>query len=108
MSGTEYDIAWRSYRVSLLKECEIMPTLIVLPLIVAIVLIVLGRVKHGERWGSWVALTGYVLLAITAVSALLVRAGTCATRLPNEATGGTNADRRTHPTGASNVGHVAP
>lgn len=44
-----------------------------LPLAVAIVLIVAGRVNHRRPWGNWVALAGYTVLAVTIAVALLVK-----------------------------------
>jgi len=51
-----------------------MPTpVLAVPLAVAIVLIVVGRVRHGARWGDWVAVTGYGLLAVTIIVGVLTR-----------------------------------
>ncbi len=46
---------------------------LVLPVVVAAVLIVYGRVNRRRRWGNWIAVTGYAVLAATAVLALVVR-----------------------------------
>jgi hypothetical protein len=43
------------------------------PLLVAVVLIVYGRVNRRTRWGNWIAVAGYALLAVTAVFALVAR-----------------------------------
>jgi hypothetical protein len=51
-----------------------MPTAaLVAPLGVAIVLIVVGRLNHGVRWGDRVAIAGYALLALTIVVGLAAR-----------------------------------
>ncbi len=51
-----------------------MPTqVLVLPLAVAIVLIVLGRLNHRKSWGNWVAIAGYAVLAIAIVLGILSR-----------------------------------
>jgi hypothetical protein len=42
------------------------------PVVVAAALIVYGRVNRRRRWGTWIAVAGYVLLAATAVVAFLV------------------------------------
>ncbi len=44
-----------------------------LPLAVAVVLIVIGRLNHRARWGNRVALVGYALLAVTFVAGLALR-----------------------------------
>jgi hypothetical protein len=46
---------------------------LILPVAAAVVLIVFGRVNRRRRWGNWVAVAGYALLAITAVVALVAR-----------------------------------
>ncbi len=43
------------------------------PLVVAIILIVYGRVNRRGRWGNLIAVAGYALLAITIVIALVIR-----------------------------------
>ncbi len=51
-----------------------MPTqVLVLPLAVAIVLVVLGRLNHRKPWGNWVAIAGYAVLAIAIVLGILSR-----------------------------------
>ena len=40
---------------------------------VAVVLIVFGRLNHRRRLGTWIALAGYAVLAITIVVGLVVR-----------------------------------
>jgi hypothetical protein len=47
--------------------------ILILPVLVAVVLIVYGRVNRRSRWGNWIAVAGYSLLAVTAVIALLAR-----------------------------------
>jgi hypothetical protein len=47
--------------------------ILIVPVAVAIVLIVSGRVYRRRPWGNRVAIVGYVLLAITAVLALATR-----------------------------------
>ena len=47
--------------------------ILVLPVVVAVVLIVYGRINHRTRWGNWIAVSGYATLAVTAVVALLTR-----------------------------------
>jgi hypothetical protein len=44
--------------------------LLFLPLLVAVVLIVVGRVNHRKSWGNWVAVAGYAVLAVTIVVGL--------------------------------------
>lgn len=46
---------------------------LILPVVVAAALIVYGRVNRRRRWGNWIAVAGYALLALTAVFALAVR-----------------------------------
>ena len=46
---------------------------LILPVAVAVVLIVVGRVNHRRAWGNWVAVAGYAVLAVTAFLALVVR-----------------------------------
>ena len=47
--------------------------LLVLPLLLAVILIVYGRVNHRTRRGTWIAVAGYAVLAVTIVLALLTR-----------------------------------
>jgi hypothetical protein len=47
--------------------------ILVLPVVVAAILIVYGRVNRRRRWGNWIAVAGYAVLAVTAVVALVVR-----------------------------------
>ncbi len=47
--------------------------ILILPVVVAAILIVYGRVNHRRRWGNWIAFAGYAVLAITAFFALVVR-----------------------------------
>jgi hypothetical protein len=47
--------------------------ILILPVVVAAILIVYGRVNHRERWGNWIAVAGYAVLAVTAVIALVAR-----------------------------------
>ena len=44
--------------------------ILVLPLVVAVVLIVYGRVNRRSRRGNWIAVAGYTVLALTIVFAL--------------------------------------
>ena len=44
--------------------------ILLLPLVVAVILIVYGRVTRRSRWGNWIAVAGYSVLAITIVVAL--------------------------------------
>ncbi len=44
--------------------------LLILPLAVAVILIVYGRLNRRSRWGNWIALAGYSVLAVTLVFAL--------------------------------------
>ncbi len=44
-----------------------------LPLLVAIVLIVYGRVSHRRRWGDRIAIAGYAVLTVTIAVALVTR-----------------------------------
>ena len=46
---------------------------LILPVVVAVILIVSGRVYRRRRWGNWTAVAGYALLAVTAVVALVMR-----------------------------------
>ncbi len=46
---------------------------LVLPVVVAVVLIVYGRVNRRRPGGNWVAVAGYAILAITAVVALAMK-----------------------------------
>jgi hypothetical protein len=46
---------------------------LILPVVVAVVLIVYGRVHHRDRWGNRIAIAGYAVLAITAVFAFVLR-----------------------------------
>ncbi len=46
---------------------------LILPVVVAAVLIVYGRVNRRSRWGNWIAVVGYALLAVTAVVAMVAR-----------------------------------
>ncbi len=46
---------------------------LILPVLVAVVLIVYGRVNQRRRWGNWIAVAGYALLAVTIVVALATR-----------------------------------
>ena len=41
--------------------------------VVSAILIVYGRVNHRSRWGDWIAVAGYAVLAVTAVIALVTR-----------------------------------
>jgi hypothetical protein len=43
------------------------------PLLVAVILIVVGRVKHRTGWGNWVAVAGYAVLAVTIVIGVVTR-----------------------------------
>ena len=43
---------------------------LVLPLVVAVVLIVYGRVNRRSRWGNWIAAAGYLVLVLTIVFAV--------------------------------------
>ena len=43
---------------------------LILPLVVAVILIVYGRVNRRSRWGNWIAVAGYAVLALTIVVAL--------------------------------------
>jgi uncharacterized membrane protein YozB (DUF420 family) len=47
--------------------------LLFLPVIVAAVLIVYGRANRHRRWGNWLAVAGYALLAVTGVIAFVLR-----------------------------------
>ncbi len=40
------------------------------PLVVAVILIVYGRINHRSRWGNRIAVAGYAVLAATIVFAL--------------------------------------
>jgi hypothetical protein len=40
---------------------------------VSVALIVYGRVSHGRRWGNWIAIAGYAVLAVTIAVALVAR-----------------------------------
>ncbi len=44
------------------------------PLVVAVILIVYGRVNRRSRWGNWIAVAGYAVLAVTIVFGLATRA----------------------------------
>lgn len=46
---------------------------LILPVVAAAILIVYGRVNHHRRWGNWIAVAGYALLAITIAVALVGR-----------------------------------
>ena len=43
------------------------------PLAVAVILIVVGRVKHRTGWGNWVAIAGYAVLAVAIVIGITTR-----------------------------------
>ncbi len=45
----------------------------ILVVVVAAILIVVGRVNHRSWWGNRVAVVGYALLALAAVLAVLAR-----------------------------------
>ncbi|MGC8633229.1 MAG: hypothetical protein ACP5VP_00945 [Candidatus Limnocylindrales bacterium] len=47
--------------------------ILTLPLVIAVILIVYGRVNHRSRWGNWIALAGYATLAISIIAAILTR-----------------------------------
>jgi hypothetical protein len=47
--------------------------ILILPVVAAASLIVYGRVNHRRRWGNWIAVAGYALLAITIAFALVGR-----------------------------------
>lgn len=49
--------------------------ILILPVAVAVILIVYGRINHGRRWGNRIAVAGYAVLAVTAVFAVLTRGG---------------------------------
>jgi len=44
----------------------------ILPVGISAILIIYGRFYHRSRWGSWIAVAGYALLAVTAVVALVL------------------------------------
>ncbi len=46
---------------------------LILPVLVAAVLIVYGRVNRRSRWGNWIAVVGYAVLAVTIAVALVTR-----------------------------------
>jgi hypothetical protein len=46
---------------------------LVVPVVAAAILIVYGRVNRRRRWGNWIAVAGYGVLAITAVFAFAMR-----------------------------------
>ncbi len=46
---------------------------LILPVMVAAILIVVGRVNHHRRWGNWIAVAGYAVLAVTFAVGLVVR-----------------------------------
>ncbi len=50
-----------------------MRSILILPLAVAIVLIVFGRVNRRKPWGNWVAAAGYAVLAVTIVAGIAIR-----------------------------------
>ena len=51
-----------------------MPRELLLALVVvAAVLIVVGRLNHRTGWGNWVALAGFAVLALDGVLALVTR-----------------------------------
>ncbi len=43
------------------------------PLIVAVILIVYGRVNRRTRWGNWIAIAGYTVLAVTILIGIATR-----------------------------------
>ncbi len=45
----------------------------ILLVVVAVVLIVSGRVYRRRRWGNWVAVAGYATLAVAGALVLLTR-----------------------------------
>ncbi len=47
--------------------------ILALPVIVAVILIVAGRVNRRRPWGNPVAVAGYAVLAVTALFALVLR-----------------------------------
>ena len=47
----------------------------ILLVVVAAVLIVVGRLNHKTRYGNWVAMVGYALLAVVGVLILTLGAG---------------------------------
>ncbi len=48
-------------------------SLFTLPLAAAVILIVYGRVRRRTRWGNWIAIAGYAVLAVTIAAAFLTR-----------------------------------
>ena len=46
---------------------------LILPIAVAVILIVYGRVNHRRRWGNWIAVAGYAVLAVTLAVGLVTR-----------------------------------
>ncbi len=43
------------------------------PLLVAVILIVYGRIRRRSQWGNWIAIAGYAVLALTIVVAFITR-----------------------------------
>lgn len=41
--------------------------------VVAAILIVFGRVNRGTRWGNWVAVAGFAVLALAALLRVMTR-----------------------------------
>ncbi len=47
---------------------------VLIPLVVvAAILIVVGRVNHRRTWGNWIAVAGYAVLAIALIVGLALR-----------------------------------
>ncbi len=47
--------------------------LLLVPLVVAVILIVYGRVNRRSHWGNWIAVAGYAVLAVTIAVGFLTR-----------------------------------
>ncbi len=47
--------------------------MLILPVVVVVILIVSGQLYRRRRWGNWVAVAGYALLAVTAGVARVMR-----------------------------------
>jgi hypothetical protein len=47
--------------------------ILIVPVAVAAILIVYGRVNRRRRWGNWIAIAGYAVLAITGIAVLITR-----------------------------------
>ncbi len=48
-------------------------SVLIAPLVAAVILIVYGRVNRRQRWGNWIAVAGYTVLAVAIVIGIAAR-----------------------------------